>query len=55
MYHYAAALTASPSMAPWEALDRAYAAVEGDENVKAGSATAVGVSMGETGRGQAIK
>ncbi|KLT39579.1 hypothetical protein CC85DRAFT_288376 [Cutaneotrichosporon oleaginosum] len=54
MFHYAQALTASPSMAPWEALNRAYAAVEADDNVKAGSATAVGVSMGETGKGQAI-
>ncbi|GMK55897.1 hypothetical protein CspeluHIS016_0209530 [Cutaneotrichosporon spelunceum] len=54
MFHYAQALTASPSMAPWEALNRAYAAVEADENVKAGSATAVGVSMGETGKGQAL-
>lgn len=55
MFHYAAALTTSPSLPPWEALTRAYAAVEADESVKAGSATAVGVSMGETGKGQAIK
>lgn len=55
MYHYAMALAAKPSLAPWDALQRAFEGVTADDEVKAGSATAVGVSLGDTGRGRAVK
>jgi hypothetical protein len=55
MYHYASAVAASPSAAPWDALGKAYKGVEGEDAVQAGSATAVGVSLEEGGRGRAVK
>ncbi|KAL1407770.1 Protein phosphatase 2C 7 [Vanrija albida] len=54
MYHYASAVASSPSLAPWDALQKAYEAINADEAVKAGSATAVGVSLGQTGKGRAV-
>jgi len=55
MYHYAQAMTASPSLAPWDALAKAYEGVNKDDSVQAGSATAVGVSLEEGGRARAVK
>lgn len=55
MFHYAQAVSSSPSIAPWDALVKAFDAVDKDPVVEAGSATAVGVSMGETGKGRAVK
>jgi protein phosphatase PTC7 len=54
MYHYAQAASASPSRAPWDALQAAYDGVEKDDSVRAGSATAVGVSLENNGRGRAV-
>ncbi|KAL7422405.1 Protein phosphatase 2C 7 [Cryptotrichosporon argae] len=54
MYHYHAYVASSPSAAPWAALEAAYAAVERDGDVEAGSATAVGVSLDDTGKGRAV-
>lgn len=55
MFHYAQAVAAQPSIAPWDALVKAFDGVDKDSNVEAGSATAVGVAMGETGKGKAVK
>lgn len=55
MYHYAQTASSAPSIAPWDALAKAYKAVNADDAVQAGSATAVGVNLEEGGRGRAVK
>jgi protein phosphatase PTC7 len=55
MHRYALSATSSPSSPPWEVLKKAYEGVLAEDNVEAGSATAVGVSLGESGELRGVK
>lgn len=55
MYHYAKAAQAAPSLAPWDALRKAYEATSADKSLEAGSATAVCWNLGENGDARGVK
>lgn len=55
MYYYARSAGKSPVSAPWELLESAYEGVKGEEGVPMGSATAVGVGLGDTGELRGVK
>lgn len=55
MHRYASAAISSPSSPPWEVLKKAYQGVLAESKVEAGSATAVGVSLSETGDLRGVK
>lgn len=55
MYHYARSARSSPSSPPWDILKKGFEAVLGDKGVPAGSGTAVGVRMGDTGELKGVK
>ncbi|KAK4689614.1 protein phosphatase PTC7, partial [Tremellales sp. Uapishka_1] len=54
MHHYALLATSSPSSAPWDCLTKGYAGTLADPGVEAGSGTAIGVVLGEGGKGKAV-
>lgn len=55
MHRYIASATSSPSSAPWDLLKKAYEGVLNEEKVAAGSATAVGVALADTGSLKGVK
>lgn len=55
MFHYAKTASSSPSLSPWDCLQKGYDGVTGDELVQAGSATATAIILGEGGRCKGVK